>query len=364
MGQWWKFQIRMWEHQKQALWNHCFEGYMILDALVLTSSCKANPPLPFWHQLYFIHHWYMPMSLCGHIASYLCQALKTWRTMWSGYFEANLLAVGGEAGHPCSCRLGGWPIQTTHLQTISSSFVVGFSGTVISFKGWMASPLQVPKGNWTGCAATNKSDSLVQAVVVACGDYETAAMIDRLVNTETWAIDEGLKRISLWWERGRNPPQSAKIGRSAISTFRKNHIAMKHGPRMKMFFLLKMGMFQPAMLVLPGRVTIFRSLTKPCGIVAAWCSDFRVNHWNVIHFETSKQGRHMTISHTRESEILHSSQNISKDPPWISGSGDIWIPNLRVLKLVSHLPLNVCMKPLLIPKHTANHWSLATSQKL
>ena len=55
-----------------------------------------------------------------------CQALKTWRTMWSGYFEANLLALGGEAGHPCSCRLGGWPIQTTHLQTISSSFVGDF----------------------------------------------------------------------------------------------------------------------------------------------------------------------------------------------------------------------------------------------
>ena len=32
--------------------------------------------------------------------------------------------------------------------------------------------------------------------MVACGDYETAAMIDRLVNTETWAIDEGLKRVS------------------------------------------------------------------------------------------------------------------------------------------------------------------------
>ena len=55
-----------------------------------------------------------------------------------------------------------------------------------------------------------------------------------------------------------------------------------------------MGMFQPAMLVLPGRVTIFRS-------------------------------RHMTTSHMIESEILHSSQNISKDPSlnfWLRGYMD------------------------------------------
>ena len=49
------------------------------------------------------------------------------------------------------------------------------------------------------------------------------------------------------------------------TSYVRKYQAMKHGPGMKMHFLLnmKMGIFQPSYCMLVLRVTIFRSLTEP-----------------------------------------------------------------------------------------------------
>lgn len=150
---------------------------MILDALVFTPSYNTNPPLPFWHQLYFIHDWYMPCLYVSHaspVSGVKNLADDVVRLLWG-----ELLGFRRGVGHaraPCLRLLddqfpalsvplllpfGAIAHSDNALPNYKFKFCGGFSGTAISFNGWMASPLQVPKRNWTGCPATNKSDSLV-----------------------------------------------------------------------------------------------------------------------------------------------------------------------------------------------------------